>query len=135
VNCFVALVLVAVCSVSQSPDRLFSADGDTAYFGQTAIIRSSGHQEPSQQPALMGTAPEGTTTTTWGPEVQLTRHRRLNSDPFITVHDDSIFVVFSRQILGISSAPYLLRSFDDGQSWQDSLLICDADTADWTDYL
>ena len=43
-------------------------------------------------------------------------------------------MVFSRSTLYISSAPYLMRSFDGGNTWAESLLICDADTPSWTTY-
>ena len=57
--------------VSSSLAQTFSSGGDTASFGNTGMAKSLGIESSEDPAALLGSASEGTITTTWGQRFSL----------------------------------------------------------------
>jgi hypothetical protein len=112
----------------------FSTNGDTAYFGRNAMVRSNGNEHPSTYGALLGTAPQGTVASvTWGPETRLTfanDSQYVDSAPIGAIWENTLLVTFSFDETWANSAPFLMKSTDAGESWSDPWCITNPDTAD-----
>jgi hypothetical protein len=130
----VTLIIYGLFSTADSQSPRFSADGDTAYIGQNAAIRTDGHEHPSTFGAMLGTAPQGTiANTNWGPEVRLTHTQDstggITQNPFGTVWQDTLFIAFDLHTSWSGGAPFLLKSSDAGETWSDPWSITNPDTA------
>jgi len=126
-----AIIMTSLAWAEQGVDAQvphYSPDGDTAYFGNNAILRARGIEQAPPAPALLGTAPDGRIATVWGPEVRVTDQGSLASNPSAVAFGDSIFVSYSIH-LDWGIAPFLKMSSDRGQTWGPPWCITNDDTA------
>jgi hypothetical protein len=112
----------------------YSSHGDTVYFGNTAIERSNGHENPSAVGALLGSAPQNTiANTTWGPEMRLTHTQDsiggITQNPVGTVWRDTLIIAFSLHTNWSGCAPFLMKSCNGGDTWSQPWSITNPDTA------
>ena len=135
---FAVLLILAATGITESAHSgppYFSPDGDTVYFGNEAIVRARSFEQAPRAPALLGTAPDDHIATVWGPEVRLTFYGDtigITSSPVATACGDTIFVAFSRNSYWASDAPFIMSSFDGGETWAEPWCITEDDSAQTT---
>jgi hypothetical protein len=92
----------------------YSANGDTAYVGNFAMVKSKDHELSAVAGAFIGTAPRNAiASVNWGPEVRLTfsnDSQFVNSFPVGAVCNDTLLLYFAFGLPWPIDSPYLMQS-------------------------
>ena len=124
---------LAVSVYAEEP--YYSVDGDTLYSGSVARIRALEVPVLQSPGYLLGSAGSDLVTSTmWGPEIRLTYLNEsdtmgLSEGPWATVSEDTVFMSFGISLPWCESAPFLMSSYDGGETWSESWCITNDDTA------